>query len=105
MATWIDTLRPTRPEMLTEAPTEAESTAVGEHFAYPKGLVAEGAVLLVGRTQDAGPETRGLVIFEAVDEEAGRGLMSADPAVLTGVMSATLQPDSIAPAGRIEPTS
>ena len=78
---------------------------MGEHFAYLKGLVAEGRVLLVGRTQDSGPETRGLVIFEAEDEQAARRLMEGDPAVAQGVMSATLQPYAIALAGRIEPRS
>lgn len=104
MAHWLYTLRPARPEMLTEGPTEGETRAVGEHFAYLKGLVEAGSVLLVGRTQDAGPETRGLVIFEAEDEAAARALMEGDPAVSQGVMTATLQPYAIALAGSIPPT-
>jgi len=57
---WLYTLRPTRVGMVTDGPTEAESVALGEHGAHLARLVEEGVVLLAGRTQDAGPETRGL---------------------------------------------
>lgn len=103
MSVWLYTLRPTRLEMLTEGPTEDEGRIVAEHFAYLKALVEQGSVLLAGRTSDAGPDTRGLVIFEATDEGAARAIMEADPAVVQGVMTGTLQPYSIALAGRIPP--
>ena len=104
MAHWLYTLRPTRPEMLTEGASDDESRSVAEHFAYLKRLVEEGRVLLVGRTQDAGPETRGLVIFESETEDEAREIMEGDPAVRQGVMHALLQPYAIALAGRIPPT-
>jgi uncharacterized protein YciI len=104
MSHWLYMLRPTRLAMVVDGPTEEEARIVGEHFAHLRRLVGEGVVLLAGRTQDAGPETRGLVILEAPDEAAARRIMESDPAVAGGVMTATLQPYAIALAGRIAPT-
>jgi uncharacterized protein YciI len=36
------------------------------------------------------------VVFEAEDEQAAQAFMQSDPAILAGVMSATLHPYSIA---------
>ena len=38
---WLYTLRPTRLEMVTEGPTEAESAALSEHGAYLARLVED----------------------------------------------------------------
>jgi hypothetical protein len=62
MSLWLNTLHPTRVEMLTAGPTEREQKIVGAHFAYWKEFVAQGTALLVGRTQDAGPQTVGLAV-------------------------------------------
>jgi uncharacterized protein len=40
--------------------------------------------------------TFGVVVFEAADEDAARRFMAADPAVVAGVMTATLHPSSLA---------
>jgi len=96
MTLWLDTLHPTRFQMLTVGPTEGEQKIVGAHFAYWKDLAAKGTALLVGRTQDAGAQTVGIAVFEAVDEDAATALCQADPTVLEGVMTSTVQPYRIA---------
>jgi uncharacterized protein len=96
---WLNTLHPTRVEMLTAGPTEREQRIVGAHFAYWKDLVAKGTALLVGRTQDAGPQTVGIAVFEAPDEPSASAVCQADPTVREGVMTNTLQPYRIALLG------
>ena len=89
-------VKPARSNMLTTGLTEAEQQTVGAHFAYLQDLTQKGVVILVGRTQTTGPETMGLCIFEADDETAARHIMDNDPAVIGGVMTATLYPYRIA---------
>jgi len=96
MTLWLNTLHPTRVEMLTVGPTEREQKIVGAHFAYWKELAAKGTALLVGRTQDAGAHTVGLSVFEAPDEASAVALCQADPTVREGVMTSTVQPYRIA---------
>jgi uncharacterized protein YciI len=96
MTLWLNTLHPTRVEMLTAGPTEREQRIVGAHFAYWQELTAKGTALLVGRTQDAGPQTVGIAVFEAPDEGSAAALCQADPTVREGVMTSTLQPYRIA---------
>ena len=96
MTLWLNTLHPTRVEMLTAGPTEREQKIVGAHFAYWKELAAKGTALLVGRTQDAGAHTVGLCVFEAPDEASAVALCQADPTVREGVMTSTVQPYRIA---------
>lgn len=96
MMLWLNTLRPTRLEMLTAGPTEREQRIVGEHFEYWQALAAQGTALLVGRTQDAGAQTVGLSPFEAPDEASAVALCQTDPTVSEGVMTSTVQPYRVA---------
>ena len=96
MSLWLNRLHATRVAMLTAGPTEREQEIVGAHFAYWKELTARGTALLVGRTQDAGPQTVGVAVFEAADEASAIALCQADPTVREGVMTSTLQPYRIA---------
>lgn len=80
--------------MLTEGPTPEE--AVGEHFAYLQRLLAEGVVILAGRTLNADESSYGIVIFEAGSEDEARAIMHGDPDVRQGVMCAELSPYRIA---------
>jgi uncharacterized protein YciI len=96
MMLWLNTLRPTRLEMLTDGPTEREQRIVGEHFDYWQALVAKGDALLVGRTQDTGAHTVGISVFEAPDEASAIALCQADPTVREGVMTSAVQPYRIA---------
>lgn len=93
---WLCLLRLARPDMLTTGPTAVESAAVDAHFDYVSGLTEEGVMILVGRTQTAGPDTLGVAIFEAEDIEAARAIVDADPAVVAGVMVPTLLPYRVA---------
>lgn len=96
MAQWIYRIVPTRPEMVAAA-TDEESAIIAEHFGYLQALKSAGILILAGRTQvDEG--TWGITIFEAPDEASARAVMQTDPAVSTGVMSATLYPYAVAVA-------
>ena len=92
-------LKATRLEMLTQGPTDEEAVILGEHVDYLARLGDEGRLLLAGRTQTHDAETFGIVIFEAPPEEAEQ-VVSADPAVRAGVMTAKLHPYRVAVVGK-----
>jgi uncharacterized protein YciI len=96
MNQWLYVLHPTRPEMLTAGPTQAEAATIGRHAAHCDALGNQGVMLMVGRTQTSGPETMGLAVFVAEDEAAARRIMESDPAIVEGVMSGELFPYKIA---------
>ncbi len=54
---------------------------------------------LAGRTLTTGPETFGIVVFEAPDPAAASAVMAGDPAVAGGVMTAAVFPFRVALAG------
>ena len=76
--------------------TDADNAAVSRHFQHLKQATAGGRVILAGRTIEPGDKTFGLVIFEAADEGEARRFMESDPAVVAGIMSATLHPYAVA---------
>ena len=88
-----------RKDMLRSGPTAVEQAVVAEHFAYLQDLTAKDVIILVGRTQTTDEHTMGLAIFRAESEEAALRIMSADPAVKNGVMTATLYPFKVALQG------
>jgi len=92
---FIYVLKPTRLGMLTEA-TPEEVETVSRHFKYFQDLTEKGVMILMGRTQNNDATTFGIAVFEAEDESAARRIMESDPAVLGGVMTATLYPYKIA---------
>jgi uncharacterized protein len=94
-------IQPTRPEMLTEEPTEEEERFVQEHFEYLCNLVEKGVVLLAGRTLNPDPTGFGIVIFRASSPEEAHHVMESDPAVRHGVFRAELFPYSIALVGAL----
>ena len=85
--------------MLSEGPTPEEQGTLERHFAYLSEGAAAGKVLLFGRTQTTGPETLGLVIFQAEDVNAAFAFMGADPAVVDGVLEGGLFPYHVAGMG------
>ena len=89
-------LRPTRIEMLTVGPTDAEIAAVDDLFHYCQRQVAEGRMLLAGRTVGALSETIGITILSAVSDAEAEELVQNDPAIINGVMTAELQPYRLA---------
>ena len=96
LSQWMYVVRPTRPEMLTERPTADEQATIGRHAAYCDSLGKAGVALMVGRTQTNTPDTIGISVFLARDEQEARGIMENDPAVKEGVMSAQLFPYRVA---------
>ncbi len=96
MPQYLYRIQPTRLEMLTQGPTEAEAETLARHVAYLESQAAHGGVILAGRTQTADRDTFGIVIFEAEDDAAAERLMADDPAVADGVMHAKLFPYRVA---------
>jgi uncharacterized protein len=79
--------------------SEKDKAATSQHFERLKKATASGQVILAGRTTEtteALDKTFGLVVFEAESEAAAKAFMESDPAVVAGVMSATLHPYSVA---------
>ncbi len=76
--------------------TQKENEAVGRHFARLSEATKLGKVIFAGKTSEPLDATFGLVVFEAESEAAARQFMESDPAVVAGVMSATLHPYALA---------
>ncbi len=96
MNQWLYYLVPARLGMVTDTATPEEIETVSRHFAYLKDLTEKGVIILMGRTENNDESTFGIAIFEADDESAARQIMENDPAVMGGVMNATLYPYKIA---------
>lgn len=85
------------PSLLDESNwTERENGIVEEHFERLKSLMAEGKLILAGRTLNVDPCGFGIVILEVESEKEARGLMKSDPAVREGIMTAELFPYRVA---------
>lgn len=76
--------------------TQADNDAVSRHFTRLADGVKAGKVIFAGKTTEPLDTTFGLVVFEAENEAAARQFMESDPAVVAGVMSATLHPYALA---------
>lgn len=76
--------------------TERENAVIARHFERLAQATASGQVILAGRTIESLAETFGVVIFVADDALAARQFMEADPAVASGLMSATLHAYAVA---------
>ncbi len=76
--------------------TQADDDAVSRHFTRLADGVKAGKVIFAGKTTEPLDTTFGLVVFEAASEAAARQFMESDPAVVAGVMSATLHPYALA---------
>ena len=76
--------------------TQRENEAVGRHFARLAEATKVGKMIFAGKTSEPLDATFGLVVFEAVNEAEARQFMESDPAVVAGVMSATLHPYALA---------
>lgn len=76
--------------------TPADNDAVSRHFARLAAATKAGQVIFAGKTTEPLDTTFGLVVFEAENETVARQFMDSDPAVVAGVMSATLHPYALA---------
>lgn len=76
--------------------TEQHKAATGRHFQRLSKAAESGQLILAGKTSESLDKTFGLVIFEAENDAAAQAFMEADPAVVAGVMTATLHPYAVA---------
>lgn len=76
--------------------TDTENAVVAQHFERLAQAAKSGQVIIAGRTKESLDKTFGLVIFEADSETAAREFMRSDPAVIAGLMTATLHPYAVA---------
>lgn len=93
MPEYLITLRPPR-DGFAENATEAERAVVGEHFAYLTRALAEGILILAGRTQE--PTPVGLVIIRARDRVDADRFAANDPAVRAGLFRYELMDYAVA---------
>ena len=96
MPTYIYRIQPVRPAMLVEGPTEEEARVTAEHFAYLKQLMADGLLILAGRTLNSDYSAFGIAIFAARDDEHMRQITAADPGVAKKLFRAEWYPYRIA---------
>jgi len=85
------------PRLLKESNwTDSDNTVVERHFAHLQSVLAEGKLILAGKTEGLDDKTFGIVIFEAANQESAQEQMLLDPAVQEGVMNAELFPYTVA---------
>ena len=76
--------------------TDRENRIVADHFRRLQQMLADGTLILAGRTLNKDETMFGIVILEAESEGEARRLMNEDPAVKGGVMTASLFPYRVA---------
>jgi uncharacterized protein YciI len=76
--------------------TDAENAVVARHFERLADAVKSGQVIIAGRTTEPLDETFGIVIFEAESAAAADEFVRSDPAVIAGLMTATVHPYAVA---------
>lgn len=96
MPTYIYRIQPVRPEMLSEGATAEEERIASDHFEYLKGLMAEGSLILAGRTLNSDYSAFGIAIFRARDDAHMREITAGDPAVAKKLFRAEWFPYRIA---------
>ena len=79
-----------------EAWTEEDTATTRAHFRHLQAATEGATVVLAGRTDEPFDATVGIVVFEATEDDAARSFMASDPAVVAGVMTATLHASSLA---------
>ena len=96
MPTYIYRIQPVRPAMLAEGLTEAEARVTAAHFDYLKRLLADGLLVLAGRTLTSDYSAFGVAIFNARDDDHMRQITEADPGVSKKLFRAEWFPFRIA---------
>jgi len=91
---WLVILRPPRKTFPADA-TETEIATVKAHFAYLQAALADGSLVLAGRTQE-NQNPIGLVILEAPSREEAERIVKEDPAITSGLFSYELRPYEVA---------
>ncbi len=93
---YIYRLQPARVGMVTGDPTEHEIRIIGEHVAYLEQLLADGTLIMAGRSLNNDECTFGIVILIADSEQSALSVMQQDPAVSQGIMTGELFPFHVA---------
>jgi uncharacterized protein YciI len=88
MSEWLCIIRPPRATFMEDA-SPAELDVMSEHFAYLKGLLQEGMLILAGPSLDP---PFGVIVLEAETEDEARRLVEADPSVAAGLQTPELHP-------------
>ncbi|MGP4082891.1 YciI family protein [Pseudalkalibacillus sp. R45] len=86
MEEFLYKLIPTRPDFINT--TKEEDEILSQHFTYLEGLLDNKELILAGPCLDG---SLGIVILRAESEKRARSIMEGDPAVINGLMQATLQ--------------
>lgn len=89
---YMYTLRPRRPEIMTDGPTAEEAAIVGRHWQHLLDLNGSGRLIFAGRTLLTTADSFASVVFRAETSEEAESVMNADPAVVEGVMESRLYP-------------
>jgi len=100
LAWFIYRIQPIRMGVLVTGLKRSESRIVSAHFRYLKQLVAEGKVLLAGRTTNTDYSSFGIVVFKARSEKEAADIVAMDPGVKNGVFRAELFPFRLALLGK-----
>ena len=93
---YLYVLRPVERLLVAEHWTEKEAAITGRHFARLEGMLAQGRLILAGKTEGLDESTFGIVIFEADSPEEAIEIMNSDPGVAEGIMTAQLFPYRVA---------
>lgn len=96
MPTYIYKIQPVRPAMLSQGPSAEEARITAEHFAYLKEQMAQGRLILAGRTLNSDYSAFGIAIFQARDDAHMQALTECDPGIAQGLFRAEWQPFRIA---------
>ena len=67
--------------------TEADNKIISEHFDRLKKLLAEGVIIIAGKTENWDEKMFGIVIYYSDSFETAKELAEADPAVKGGLMT------------------
>lgn len=89
-------IRPVRPEMIAQGPTELEGKTMGEHFMYLKDLTEKGIFALAGPTLVADNSNFGAGLLRADSLESAWEIGGNDPAVINRVMRLDIFPFKVA---------
>jgi uncharacterized protein YciI len=88
LSDWLCVIRPPRASFMEDA-TPEEGEIMREHFAYLKGLLDAGKLILAGPSLEP---PFGIIVFEAESEDEAHRLIAADPSVAAGLQTPELHP-------------
>lgn len=93
----------TRPEMMTEGPTDHENAVMEEHYAHLKANVESGRIFLAGPSFRPDGSGYGITVYEAVDLADAEAFAASDPAVQAGVVQAEVLQFRLSLLGDVDP--